>query len=76
MKFQNLFSGKNMKNVINLPSAELGQSVIKVKATSKTVADNILQGTVSATVGHIIIVTVIYLHRQFLFHCRNQCFGE
>ena len=73
MKFQNLFSGKN---VINLPSAELGQSVIMVKATSKTVTDNILQGTVSATVGHTIIITVIYLHRQFQFHRRNQCYGE
>ena len=34
MKCQNLFSGKNQKN-INLLSAELAQRVIKVKAPSK-----------------------------------------
>ena len=29
MKCQNLFSGKNKKNIINLPSAEFGQRVVK-----------------------------------------------
>ena len=31
MKCQNLFSGKNKKNIINLSSAELAQRVVKVK---------------------------------------------
>ena len=30
MKCQNLFSGKNKKNIINLSSAELAQGVVKV----------------------------------------------
>ena len=29
MKCQNLLSGKNKKNIINLPSAEFGQRVVK-----------------------------------------------
>ena len=32
MKCQILFSGKNKKNIINLPSAENAQRVVKVKA--------------------------------------------
>ena len=31
MKCQILFSGKNKKNIINLPSAENAQRVVKVK---------------------------------------------
>ena len=31
MKCQNLFSEKNMKNIINLSAAELAQRVVKVK---------------------------------------------
>ena len=31
MKCQILFSGKNKKNIINLPSAENTQTVVKVK---------------------------------------------
>ena len=31
MTCQNLFSGENKKNNINLPSAELAQGVVKVK---------------------------------------------
>ena len=31
MKCQNLFSGKSKKNIINLPSAEYSQRVVKVK---------------------------------------------
>ena len=31
MKCQMLFSGENMKNIINLSSAELAQRVVKVK---------------------------------------------
>ena len=30
MKCQNLFSGKNKKNIINLPSAKFAQRVVKV----------------------------------------------
>ena len=33
MKCQILFSGKNKKNIINLPSAENAQRVVKVKQT-------------------------------------------
>ena len=29
MKCQNLFSGKNKKSIINLPSAEFGQRVVR-----------------------------------------------
>ena len=32
MKCQNLFSGKNKKNIVKLSSAELAQIVVKVKA--------------------------------------------
>ena len=32
MKCQILFSGKNNKNIINLPSAENAQRVVKVKS--------------------------------------------
>ena len=42
MKCQILFSGKNKKNIINLPSAELDQRVVKVKASFKIIASNIL----------------------------------
>ena len=31
MKCQNLFSGKNKENIINVSSAELAQTVVKVK---------------------------------------------
>ena len=31
MKYQNLFSGKNKKNITNLSSAELAKRVVKVK---------------------------------------------
>ena len=31
MKHQNLFSGKNKKNIINLSSAELAKRVVMVK---------------------------------------------
>ena len=31
MKYQNLFSGKNKKNITNLSSAELAKTVVKVK---------------------------------------------
>ena len=30
MKYQNLFSGKNKKNITNLSSAELAKRVVKV----------------------------------------------
>ena len=36
MKYQILFSGKNKKNVLNLSSADLAQSVVKVKGNSYT----------------------------------------
>ena len=36
MKCQILFSGKNKKNIINLPSAENAQRVVKVKHTRPT----------------------------------------
>ena len=42
MKCQNLFSGKNKKNLINLLSAELAQRVVKVKVPVTTAADHIL----------------------------------
>ena len=35
MKFQNLFSWKSKKNVMNLSSAELAQRVVMVKAWDK-----------------------------------------
>ena len=35
MKCQILFSGKNKKNIINLPSAENAQRVVKVKICLK-----------------------------------------
>ena len=38
MKCQILFSGKNKKNIINLPSAENAQRVVKVKFTVKILA--------------------------------------
>ena len=40
MKCQILFSGKNKKNIINLPSAENAQRVVKVKALVTTAAEN------------------------------------
>ena len=36
MKCQGLFSGKNKKNVISLPSAEFAQSVVKVEIKAAT----------------------------------------
>ena len=43
MKCQILFSGKNKKNIISLPSAENAQRVVKVKQTSShTVASHML----------------------------------
>ena len=39
MKCQILFSGKNKKNIINLPSAENAQRVVKVKSPTTTAAD-------------------------------------
>ena len=41
MKCQILFSAKNMKNFVNLSSAESAQRVVKVKALSKIVVDDI-----------------------------------
>ena len=38
MKCQILFSGKNKKNFINLPSAKNAQRVVKVKGQCKTVS--------------------------------------
>ena len=38
MKCQILFSGKNKKNIINLPSAKNAQRVVKVKGQCKTVS--------------------------------------
>ena len=43
MKCQILFSGKNKKNIINLPSAENAQRVVKVKALIITTTDNTLK---------------------------------
>ena len=37
MKCQILFSGKNKKNIINLPSAENAQRVVKVKTINKKI---------------------------------------
>ena len=56
MKCQILFSGKNKKNIINLPSAENAQRVVKVKILfSKTMcltpvlsSVSVLQGVYSA----------------------------
>ena len=42
MKCQSLFSGNNMKNLVNLLSAELLQGVVKIKAPTTTAADYIL----------------------------------
>ena len=36
MKYQSLFSGKNKKNIVNLPSAELAQKGIKVNTKHTT----------------------------------------
>ena len=36
MKYQNLFSGKNKKNITNLLSAELAKRVVKVKLSFRT----------------------------------------
>ena len=38
MKCQILFSGKNKKNIINMPSAENAQRVVKVKEILYTMA--------------------------------------
>ena len=35
MKCQTLFSGKNKKNIINLPSTENADRVVKVKTTAR-----------------------------------------
>ena len=43
MKYQNLFSEKNKKNIINLSSAELARRMENVKPSSKIVIDNILK---------------------------------
>ena len=46
MKCQILFSGKNKKNIINLPSAENAQRVVKVNyPNSKTCKENISLST-------------------------------
>ena len=42
MKFQNLFSWKSKKNVMNLSSAELAQRVVMVKAWDKTGCKSLL----------------------------------
>ena len=40
MKYQNLFSGKSMKNLINVSSAELAKRVVKVKVYKVCSADD------------------------------------
>ena len=39
MKCQILFSGKNKKNIINLPSAENAQRVVKVNKMSERISE-------------------------------------
>ena len=41
MRCQNLFSGENKKNIVNLSSAILAQRVVKVKYVSLQNADKI-----------------------------------
>ena len=47
MKCQNLFSGKNKINIINLSSAEFAKSVVKVKQSSKRQEDGYRQSIVN-----------------------------
>ena len=49
MKCQILFSGKNKKNIINLPSAENAQRVVKVKNMAQ--ADQQYLGVILSTVS-------------------------
>ena len=42
MKCQNMFSGRNKKNIINLSSAEFLPRALSARATNITVADDIL----------------------------------
>ena len=41
MKCQILFSGENMKNIINWSSAEFAQSVVKVKLFHGEIRENL-----------------------------------
>ena len=43
MKCESLFSGKNKKNIMNLSPGESVQGVVKVEASVKYAADNILK---------------------------------
>ena len=58
MKYQNLFSGKNKKNITDLSSAELAKRVVKVKVLIITSAHDAL-----------VFFYFIYL---FIFFCREN----
>ena len=58
MKFQSLFSGKNKKNIINLPSAKsskLAQKAVKVKLF-----------------GTLMISRRLDVHFDFVLHCSQK----
>ena len=47
MKCQNLFSGKNKKNIINLLSVGLAQRVVKINNITHTVKKNVQEAAPS-----------------------------
>ena len=62
MKCQILFSGKNKKNIINLPSAENAQRVVKVKSSHNWAIPYEKQT--------IIILYIFCIHD---LHCKTLC---
>ena len=65
MKCQNLFSGKNKKDIINLSSAELAQTLVKVKKELINIHGNAI----------ILLLFSWFAHVLSIFIC-CKCFLE